>query len=254
MEEKKSKHLRLEGRRNSFFLMGMVCALSLTLIAFEWKTDYQAEYIAEPLEITDWGEELPPITPYRKKAVALPEPTPKNPNMTPDQGFVMIDDFERPTFQNSSQKKAFDESGDVDVFEGLEEEPLEEEGYISVDPGVLDIPIEAKETMPTFCECEGIQSDDARKKCNDELLQTYLGSNLRYPHQELDLGVEGTAFVQYVVSRKGQVEQIRVGSHSEGFKAEAKRVVSNLPCIRPAYQNGHTVAVRYVIPIHFKIH
>ncbi len=254
MEEKKIGKLRVEGSRKNFFLMGVVSALSLTLIAFEWKTDYQITTDEYTLEVNVWEGDLPPIPTYRKKAVALPEPSPKTPSMTPDQGFEVIDNFKKVQTGLSKRSQDPGDLGEVDIFEGLEDDPWEDEGFIQVDPGVLDDPIDAKETMPTFCACEGIENAVEREACNNRLLYDYLGDNLRYPRQELDMGQEGTAFVQYVVSRRGIVEQIKVGTNSEGFMKEAKRVVSNLPCIRPAYQNGHTVAVRYVIPIHFKIH
>ena len=62
MKTKKTKKADLENKRNMFFLFGLVTALGLTLLVFEWKTKPNKLQTFETSQPGDLNEEIIPIT------------------------------------------------------------------------------------------------------------------------------------------------------------------------------------------------
>ena len=77
MELKKSTKADLESKRNTFFMLGLVVALGVTLLAFEWtskqgKADSLGSIAAQEVE-----EEIIPITREQEIKPPTPPPPPK---------------------------------------------------------------------------------------------------------------------------------------------------------------------------------
>jgi len=82
----------------------------------------------------------------------------------------------------------------------------------------------------------------------------YVNENLKYPEEAKNLGIEGKAYVQFVVSKTGEiVEVITVKGPHELLNKEAERVIANSPKWIPGTQKGKEVNVRMVLPIAFKL-
>ena len=82
----------------------------------------------------------------------------------------------------------------------------------------------------------------------------YLAKEIKYPVKAMEKGIEGQVFVSFVVSKTGEVTQVKVvKSVSEELDKEAIRVVSQMPAWRPGKQRGKTVDVEYTLPIEFMI-
>lgn len=82
----------------------------------------------------------------------------------------------------------------------------------------------------------------------------FLQRNMRYPAQALRDQVEGKVFVQFTVSATGEIVDVHViKGLGSGTDEEAMRVVKKMPAWEPGAQNGHPVAVRYTLPITFRI-
>ena len=85
-------------------------------------------------------------------------------------------------------------------------------------------------------------------------LLRYLGSHMRYPARALRDQVEGRVYLSFVVQADGTIaEAAIVKGLSPELDAEALRVVRQMPAWTPGYQNKHAVAVRFTLPITFKI-
>jgi protein TonB len=85
-------------------------------------------------------------------------------------------------------------------------------------------------------------------------LSKFLSKNLRYPRQATNGEIEGKVFVQFVVGKDGKVSQVTViKGIGYGCDEEAVRVVSLMPAWTPGKQSGKPVAVRYNLPISFKL-
>ena len=82
----------------------------------------------------------------------------------------------------------------------------------------------------------------------------FLGKNIKYPVAAQEAKIEGRVIVQFVVERDGSVSNAKVmrGVNPE-LDAEAIRVVSIMPKWNPGKQRGKAVAVKYTMPIMFRL-
>ena len=82
----------------------------------------------------------------------------------------------------------------------------------------------------------------------------FLAKNIKYPVAAQQAKIEGRVIVQFVIERDGSVSDVKVmrGVNSE-LDAEAIRVVSMMPKWIPGKQRGKAVAVKYTMPIMFRL-
>ena len=82
----------------------------------------------------------------------------------------------------------------------------------------------------------------------------FLAKNIKYPISAQQAKIEGRVIVQFVVEKDGSVSDVKVmrGVNSE-LDAEAIRVVSMMPKWIPGKQRGKAVAVKYTMPIMFRL-
>ncbi|MEQ8686268.1 MAG: TonB family protein [Imperialibacter sp.] len=85
-------------------------------------------------------------------------------------------------------------------------------------------------------------------------LGKYLSKNMKYPVSARRMGVEGTVYISFVVSKDGAISEVTVlkGIHTD-CDQEAVRVITNMPAWKPGKQRGIPVNVKFVLPIKFKL-
>ena len=82
----------------------------------------------------------------------------------------------------------------------------------------------------------------------------FLAKNIKYPVAAQQAKIEGRVIVQFVVERDGSISDIHtMRSVSPELDAEAIRVVSLMPKWKPGKQRGKAVAVKYTMPIMFRL-
>lgn len=87
-----------------------------------------------------------------------------------------------------------------------------------------------------------------------EAMMNFIRKNIRYPASARRMGVDGTVFVQFVVSKTGQIDEVQVvRGINPDCDQEAVRVIKMMPKWKPGKQNGKPVHVRFVLPIVFKL-
>jgi TonB family protein len=89
-------------------------------------------------------------------------------------------------------------------------------------------------------------------------MMEYLRDNLKFPKDALEKEMEGTVFVDFVISQNGNVREVEVTNTvneevEQSFRDEAIRVVSAMPKWSPGRQKGNAVDVKFSIPITFEI-
>lgn len=85
-------------------------------------------------------------------------------------------------------------------------------------------------------------------------LTEYLESNLRYPREARENGIEGRVFVRFVVEKDGSITNASVArSIGWGCDEEALRLVRTMSKWIPGKQRGQAVRVSYVLPVRFKL-
>lgn len=87
-----------------------------------------------------------------------------------------------------------------------------------------------------------------------EAMMNFIKKNMRYPASARRMGVDGTVYVSFVVSKDGSISEVKtIRGISADCDQEAMRVVSMMPAWKPGKQNGKPVFVRFVLPIKFKL-
>lgn len=86
-------------------------------------------------------------------------------------------------------------------------------------------------------------------------LMTYLRKHIKYPLEAMNSGMQGKAFVGFIVGNDGSVSSVKIvkSSGHEVLDAEAVRVVSEMPKWQPGKQRGEAVNVHYTLPIIFRL-
>ncbi len=86
-------------------------------------------------------------------------------------------------------------------------------------------------------------------------LMDYLKKNIRYPKKCLKEGIEGRAFIRFVVSSTGKIKSVKVlkSSGNKLLDKEAIRVIKKMPRWIPGKQYGKNVNVRFTLPVTFRL-
>ena len=82
----------------------------------------------------------------------------------------------------------------------------------------------------------------------------FLSKNIRYPEAAHKAGIQGRVVATFVVEKDGSISNAKVmRSIDPLLDAEALRVISSMPNWIPGKQDGKPVAVKYTIPVTFKL-
>ena len=87
-----------------------------------------------------------------------------------------------------------------------------------------------------------------------EELMKFLQTNIRYPKEAQERGLQGRVVVQFVVNKDGSIcDEHVVRSVDPQLDAEALRVVRSMPNWTPGKQRGEAVRVRFTLPVTFRL-
>jgi protein TonB len=229
MELKKSDKANLEKRRSLFIEIGLLVALAVVFVAFEWKSapsqeqsEYQASTQAiEEEEVMVTRQETPPPPP--------PEP-PKVADI-----LAIVDNNVQVNTDLSIDMEA-DQNQSIEIVQFKEEVKVVEEEEEEVMFAVL-------EDKPMF-----------NGKPAEEGFREYVAKNTTYPPVASENGVTGKVIVSFVIERDGSVSNVQIlRGVDPSLDAEAVRVIKASPKWTPGKQRGKTVKVKYQFPVNFKL-
>ena len=87
-----------------------------------------------------------------------------------------------------------------------------------------------------------------------QAMMQFIKDNLKYPQIAKENGIQGRVILQFVVDETGKVTDPKViRSIDPSLDLEAIRIVKAMPRWTPGMQDGKAVAVRYTIPVIFKL-
>jgi TonB family protein len=114
---------------------------------------------------------------------------------------------------------------------------------------------EIVEKMPVYGEeCGKIEDALLAKACGEKALLNAIYTNIRYPTFCRENGIEGTAYLEFVVEKDGTVSNVTVlNGVSEEIGQECLKVIDSLDSWQPGYQNGEAVRVQFRLPIRFRL-
>jgi protein TonB len=227
MEQKKTQKADLEPKKFIFTEIGLVIALAVCLVGFEWKSYEKTITDLGTRQVENIAEDIIPITEQKLKT---PPPPPVKQvvkiNIVEDN-IEVVDDI------------------DIDVEADANTEVQE---YIAPVKNMEEE--EAAEEMQIFMVVESMPEFPG----GEAALYKYLGENIKYPQMAKESGIQGRVFVTFVVERDGRVTDVRVlRGIGGGCDEEAVRVVESMPNWTPGKQRGKSVRVQYNLPVKFTL-
>lgn len=85
-------------------------------------------------------------------------------------------------------------------------------------------------------------------------LHNYISKSIKYPKQAIEQKVEGTVYVNFIISRKGKILfPYVVHGIGTGCDEEALRIIKNMPGWTPGKQKGRPALVRHTLPVRFAL-
>ena len=228
MEVKKAPHANIETHKVTFFLMGMVVALALLFVGFEWSSTLskldetvivQDVLAEEEIELTQRDPEPPPPPPP-------PEPeVPDVIEVTEEKVETKIDLSSLEDDQSKAQvqtytppppPKAVVEEATEEIFVVVEQQPEFPNGMAA--------------------------------------LMKFLGDNIKYPVIAQENGIQGRVITNFVVERDGSISDVQiVRGQDPSLDKEAIRVIKTMPKWKPGQQRGKPVRVRFTLPVVFRL-
>jgi protein TonB len=222
MEVKKSPKADLERKKTLFRQVGLIAALAVVFLAFEYKS-YDARTInLEQRIVEDIPEEIIPITEQNVK----PPPPPPPQQVTVLE--IVEDDVE---VEDVEINVEVDQNVAIEVYipPVIEEEIVEEEIFTVV------------ESMPEFPGGAG-------------KMMEFIAKNIKYPPMARESGIQGRVFINFVVEPNGSVTNVKVlRGIGGGCDEEAIRVVEAMPKWTPGRQRGKAVRVSFNLPVRFTL-
>lgn len=219
------KQMKSLKENNLFFAMGVVVALSVLLVAFEWSSTRSTPkiYSSEMLVPEELDIDLTRRTPEPPKPQIEPPQV-----VAPDEIVAVDDPVEHQEIFSTEDQAEAPKVISVPPAPRFVEEPIES-------------PLDFAQIAPDFIGGQAA-------------LMKFLSENMRYPQVDIEMGNEGRVICTFVVEKDGSITDVKVvRGVSPNLDKEAVRVISEMPNWKPGFQNGKTVRVRFTLPVHFKI-
>lgn len=222
----KTKRANLENKRAIYFEIGLILALAVVLLAFEWRSIDAGGMDMDWTRDVPMDEDMVEITIQEQK-------TPPKPKEVIAQIFEVVDNDE--LFEEEFLEiNAEDDDENLNNLENLfEDEDDRETEEIT--------PFAIVQEMPSF-------------HGGDEAYFRYMKQNLKYPQWAREAGISGIVYVEFVIAADGFVTKASIKRGiGGGCDDEALRVVNNMPQWNPGRQLNIAVPVIMTLPVHFKI-
>ena len=229
MEIKKSPKANLENKKVLFTEIGLLVALLICLVAFEWKTyDKQITVMDNTVQAATEEESVPIIPPD------LPPP-PEMPRVPVVSDVIEIVDDTEKIKDDLILSTEDDKNLGVQIMDYVPKQAVE-------DAVEEDIPVAIVEEKPKFMGG------------GEEEFVKWVGKNMTYPEIAKENNIQGRVFCSFVVTPEGKVVDVKVlRGVDSSLDKEAVRVISMSPKWTPGKQRNKPVRVRYNIPVVFQL-
>jgi protein TonB len=223
MELKKNPRADLRQYAGLFFEVGLAVALGVVLASFNYANHERNRMVFGDIDNFDIEDVMIPIT--RSMPVTPPPAPPKTAEVITiiESESDLEEDFDIVDIEATQETM-------VAIIERSGEEEEEEE-----------VPFALAEVRPEF-------------PGGEVALQKYIASHVQYPEIARENGLQGKVFVQFVINKRGEVENVIIARGVDAaLDKEALRVIQGLPKWKPGVQRGKPVRVSYTVPINFKL-
>jgi len=223
MVEKKSPEADVSRKSGLYMNIGLVIALLLVILAFEWKF-YEDGELADLGNVSDDFEEMLDIPPTEQP----PPPPPK---------------IQQPEIVEVPDEEEIEEDIEVDLDVEITEDDV-------IEDIIFEEPVEEEVADEVFT----IVEQQPEYPGGMSAFYQFVTKKLKYPSQARRMGIEGKVFVQFVVDKAGNITEVTaVRGIGAGCDEEAVRVIKSSPQWKAGKQRGKAVKVRMILPITFKL-
>jgi protein TonB len=237
MESKKTSKADLNEKRGTFFVLGIILALSLLFVSLEYTSkefdsfleDEYLDDLAQDFELLpsmDEEEELETASPQERTTVLtenikVTEETPSE----IDNTSIPTPLIEQEVTEDMTNEKETDEQTPPNVAEQAEE------------------PIQFR-IVEQYPEFPGGMTEYMK----------WLTRNLRYPDIARSQKIQGKVVVQFIVNQDGTIADAKVvKSVNPHLDREAMRVIRMMPSWKPGIQDNKPCKTMVAVPIVFKL-
>ena len=231
MEIKKSPKADLENKKFLFREIGLIAALAVVFLAFEWKTYEKQTSSLGNQDALIVEEELIPIT---REPPPPPPEMPKEPTVS-DFLDIVDDDIkiEHDLIINTEDNKNIG----VDIRDFVYGTGTYTEEIYDDEINFMIV-----EEKPKF------------RGGDENNFSKWVGQNIVYPEVAKENGVQGKVTLSFVVGTDGRVTEVTVlRGIDPALDKEAVRIVSSSPLWTPGRQRDKPVKVRYNFPVIFQL-
>jgi protein TonB len=82
----------------------------------------------------------------------------------------------------------------------------------------------------------------------------FIADNLKYPKEAQDKGIQGRIITAFIINEDGRISDAEIlRGIDESLDREALRVIGEMPLWTPGKQRGQVVAVKYTVPVTFRL-
>jgi len=228
MEVKKAPKANIETQKTTFLLMGLVVALAVLFVGFEWSSSISK--LDETVIVQD-------VLAEEEIEITQRDPTPPPPPPPPEPEVPEIIDVVEERVENQIDLSSLEDDqsrAQVQTYtpppppKAVEEEATEE----------IFVVVEQQPEFPG-----GMSA-----------LMKFLGDNIKYPVIAQENGIQGRVITTFVVERDGSITDINVvRGQDPSLDKEAVRVIKTMPRWKPGQQRGKPVRVRFTLPVQFRL-
>ena len=234
MKRNKNAGAGLEGKRPTFFLVGLVLALLGVYGLLNLRHYAQQNPGCDLSDVVSVDEDPMPITrrfmPEEKQSKK--EEVKKETKKVLGVTFIEI---------------ANSEPDPIEV----EDEPLDEIPDVGEEIDI-EVIMDALDKKPVFPGCEDILDEKQRYDCFVQNVRAYVAKNMKPCDGPFGV-IQDNLIVSFVITNKGEVTGIEVvRGEDECNKNKAKQVIKTLPKMQPGQYMGKAVKTRFTLPINIR--
>lgn len=238
MELKKSSSADIEKKRLTGFLLGLVFALALLVVSFEYTSNNSSDDNSDEL-LDDLSQDIEMISAVEQKDMIALSPRQSTPVITEKMNEVK----ENPALEELNKDKL---NGDA---------TLTEEGITAE---------QEDDKSNAVAQDETAGEDNSRKlRVVEELpefpggmveFMKWLTKNLKYPELAKQQKIQGKVVVSFIVNKDGSTANAKIiKSVDPLLDREALRIIRIMPKWKPGTDKGKVCRTMICIPIVFRI-
>lgn len=234
-------------KTNILFQIGLLIALCITLVGFEYATvDQKTKRVttnkSKSIEIEVIYDDVKIEKP---KVPNLPKNNTQNNNVSNNNTEINNTNIETTNNQNLVNENANinNDSDSVTIVD-----------FDTTDTIVDDSFFDIVEYMPTYEKFLDIKDKEEREAATEKEMISIIYKNIKYPEMSKSIEMQGRIYVEFFVNKEGDIVDITIakGLNYE-MDNEVIKAIKTLPKMVPGKQRDVPVMVRFRVPVEFKI-